>query len=241
MRYYGDVCLVLKPQAVNDDTLVLYCNSYDLSCGPIRECIIGLSDTANEAQKLAGRWQANLQQMAVCKVLHGASRTERRLTTGAVSDRVLSDEDYSEGVRDESFGADEIEEARVADADAGAGGRIADRLTRGPTPASAEMQWRQRRRRADRSLTAKGLRTRILVTTGRARADARAGLAFSSHREAEAAMAVKCLGCRKARLQRVWTKRRRTERRRTSPDSSSDTQRTSTKSATKFGLRRPRW
>jgi hypothetical protein len=171
MRYYGDVCLVLKPGVIDSATLVLYRNSYDLACEPIRNRA-GLANAAalqSEARDLAGGWQQDLPDMAACKVLHAANLVERRLTTGSVSDGVLSDEDYLEVVREKTFRASDIEEARVSAADTGLDGRIGDRLEHGPTPSLAELQWRQRRRRADRMLASLGLRTRTVVTGGRAR------------------------------------------------------------------------
>lgn len=180
VRYYGDVCLVLKPSAVAADTLILDRNSFDLGCEPIRSRItmdgtrprppVGWpAEAAAQADHLQGRWEKDLAYMATYKILDGGKNVQRRLTTAPISDGVLSDEDYIEVVRLGSFGADELEEARISAADAGADGRIADRLTRGPTPSLAELQWRHRRRLADQALTTKRVRTRIVVTSGRAR------------------------------------------------------------------------
>jgi hypothetical protein len=180
IRYYGDICLVLKPSAVAADTLILDRNSFDLGCEPIRSRITMAGTAARpeadwpaeavkQADQLQGRWEKDLADMATCKILDGGKNVPRRLTTAPISDGVLSDEDYIEVVRLDSFGTDEIEEARISAADAGADGRIADRLTRGPTPSLAELQWRHRRRLADQALATKRVRTRIVVTSGRAR------------------------------------------------------------------------
>jgi hypothetical protein len=180
IRYYGDICLVLKPSAIADDTLILDRNSFDLGCEPIRRRITmdgaaprpqakWPAETVNQADELQGRWEEHLADMAICKILDGGKNVQRRLTTAPISDGVLSDEDYIEVVRLESFGTDELDEARISAADAGADGRIADRLTRGPTPSLAELQWRHRRRLADQALATKRVRTRIVVTGGRAR------------------------------------------------------------------------
>jgi hypothetical protein len=180
IRYYGDICLVLKPEAVPDDTLILDRNSFDLGCEPIRSRITTSArtqrpeaqwpaETVKQADQLQGRWKKDLANMAIYKVMEGGKNVERRLTTAPISDGVLNDEDYIEAVRRGSFGADELEEARIAAADAGADGRIADRLIRGPTPSLAELLWRHRRRVADRALMTKHLQTRIVVTSGRAR------------------------------------------------------------------------
>jgi hypothetical protein len=174
IRYFGDVCLVLMPGSVASQTVVLYRNSYDLARSPIRQRILKygakFKDAAlREAQALAGHWPAQVPAMAASKVLDGGYSGERRLTTAMVSEGVLSDEDYLEVVRVGSFGRDDIEEIRVSAADAGAEARIADRLTRGPTPSLAEMIWRHRRRSAERSAAQRRLTTRVVVTHGRAR------------------------------------------------------------------------
>jgi hypothetical protein len=175
MRYYGDICLVLKSDQIEANTLVLYRNSFDLARKPIRDRItVGPANSwhkkaIGEAKKLAGTWADDLAEMAVCKVLDGAVSRERLLTTGAISDGVLGDEDFLEVVRTRSFGWDNLEETRVSSADAGAEGRIADRLTRGPTPQQTELLWRHRRRVADQKLARKSVATRIIVTMGRAR------------------------------------------------------------------------
>jgi hypothetical protein len=180
IRYYGDICLVLKSSAVAADTLILDRNSFDLGCEPIRSRITMAGtttrpqadwprETVKQADQLQGRWEKDLADMATYKILDGGKNVQRRLTTAPISDGVLGDEDYIEVVRLGSFGTDELEEARISAADAGADGRIADRLTRGPTPSLAELQWRHRRRLADQALATKRVRTRIVVTSGRAR------------------------------------------------------------------------
>jgi len=175
MRYYGDICLVLKPAEIDEETLVLYRNSFDLARPPIANRIKStppntrLQRTIDEAREFEGRWQADLASMAACKALDGGRWGERRITTAAISDGLLNDEDYLEVVRTRSFGCEQLEEVRVAAADAGAEGRIADRIKQGPSPTQTELLWRHHRRYADQALKEKGVRTRIVVTAGRAR------------------------------------------------------------------------
>ena len=122
-----------------------------------------------EAKKIAGKWSADICEMAICKIMDGGDMNQRLLTTGTISTRLLGDEDYLEVIRLRSFGSDDLEEVRVAAADAGAEGRIADQLNRGPVASQTELLWRHRRRYADRALQEKGIRSRIIVTAGRAR------------------------------------------------------------------------
>jgi len=46
MRYYGDICLVLKPAVIDSDTLVLYRNSFDLARAPIADRIKSKPETS---------------------------------------------------------------------------------------------------------------------------------------------------------------------------------------------------
>jgi hypothetical protein len=174
MRYYGDICLVLKPEQILPSTLVLYRNSYDLARSPIKERVAPgkpqwIPRAVEEVKKLRGQWEPDLPDMAVVKVLDGARPNARLLTAGTISDGLLGDEDFIEVVRTESFGWPDLEEARVSAADAGADGHIADRIARGPTPTQTELLWRHRRRHADRVLTKKSIRTRIVISSGRVR------------------------------------------------------------------------
>ena len=109
--------------------------------------------------------------MAVVKILEGRADDRRRMTTGAVSQGVLSDEDYIEVPKRGSFAAKDLEECRLGAADAAAEARIADRLHNGPPPSFAELQWRHRRRVAE-ALLANGpdrVPVRVVVTVGRDR------------------------------------------------------------------------
>jgi hypothetical protein len=176
IRYYGDVCLVLKDGSVAPDTLVLDRNSFDLICQPLRArtCIDpgGVwNDKAGqaEADAVSGRWQADLADMTVCKVLKSHLADTRRITVGTISEGLLADEDYLEVIRDGSFRAADVQEARLGASDAAADGLAGDRLRRGPTPNWTELLWRHRRRRADRALRGAGIRTRVVVSSGRVR------------------------------------------------------------------------
>ncbi len=174
IRYFGDLCMVLKPEETDANTLVLFKNSYDLSRSPIREEIfvngsIDLGKAIEKAKELQGVWPDDVIEMAACKMLDGANPTERRITTGTVSAGVLFDEDYLEVIRLKSFGASSLEEIRVSSQDVAVEGRIADRVRCGPVPSYAELQWRHRRRGAERISAQMSVPTRVVATAGRTR------------------------------------------------------------------------
>jgi hypothetical protein len=175
IRYYGDVCLVLKTAAVGDGTVVLDRNSFDLICAPLRaktHTAAGHWDpkaAKAQADDIAGEWAADLADMAICKVLKTGRQETRRITVGAVSEGVLDDEDYMEVIRTASFDVSDVDEARLAAADAAVDGLVADRLRRGPAPDWTELLWRNRRRQAERALKGAYVRMRVVVSTGRVR------------------------------------------------------------------------
>lgn len=174
IRYFGDLCMVLKPEETDANTLVLFKNSYDLSRSPLREEVfengsLNITKAIAKAKELQGVWPDDVIYMAACKILDGANPTERRITTGTVSAGVLFDEDYLEVIRLRSFGASSLEEIRLSAQDVAVEGRVADRLRSGPTPSYAELQWRHRRRGAERISVQVGVPTRVVTTTGRTR------------------------------------------------------------------------
>jgi hypothetical protein len=174
IRYFGDLCMVLKPEETDANTLVLFKNSYDLSRSPIREEIfvngsMDIEKAINKAKELQGVWPEDVIDMAACKILDGANPTERRITTATVSSGVLFDEDYLEVIRLKSFGASSLEEIRLSSQDVAVEGRVADRLRSGPVPSYAELQWRHRRRGAERISAQMSVPTRVVATAGRTR------------------------------------------------------------------------
>jgi hypothetical protein len=174
IRYFGDLCMVLKSEQTDANTLVLFKNSYDLSRSPLREDVfvngsLDMKKAIAKAKELQGFWPDDVIYMAACKILDGANPTERRITTETVSTGVLFDEDYLEVIRLKSFGAKSLEEIRLSAQDVAVEGRVGDRLRTGPTPSYAELQWRHRRRGAERISAQVGIPTRVVATGGRTR------------------------------------------------------------------------
>jgi len=172
IRFYGDICFVLKTAVVDNDTVVLTSNSYDLVRPPITQA--GTKPKAatllSRVKTMAGLWDNDLPEMTVLKALSARNVTERRLTTGQVSDVVLNDEDYLEVLKLGSFDASDLQEVRVSAADAAAEGQISEQLRLGLCPNLAELQWRKHRRAAVKALQGCGIRTRVITTSGRVRA-----------------------------------------------------------------------
>jgi hypothetical protein len=176
VRFYGDICFVLKRNMVSGTTAVLDRNSYDLIRSPLREKIeIGNATTWDKSREskafsISGTWQDDLQDIAALKVLNELTSGNRRLTTGLISDGVLKDEDYIEVLRIGSFSAVHLQEARVSAADAAYEALIAQRRATGPRPRLEALVWRSRRRRADAALRRARVEVRVVTTTGRVKA-----------------------------------------------------------------------
>lgn len=182
IRFYGDVCLVLKTPAASadgttdrDDVVVLDRNSYDLIRDPVRgwieaEIAAGRSfddEAARHLQGWLGHWREDLEQVVAVKVLLTLPPASRRWTTGQIAGSVLDDEDYIEVLYPRSFGLGDVHEARLSAADAAAEADIADREAAGEAPAMHELEWRQQRREAKRALARAGVPVRIVTTPGR--------------------------------------------------------------------------
>ena len=103
VRFYGDVCLVLTPNPSLDGTIVLESNSYDLARPPLTATGTSVTQTPalmEALRDMAGTWGEDVPEMATLKTFALRTVTERRLTTGQISEAVLQDEDYLEALED---------------------------------------------------------------------------------------------------------------------------------------------
>lgn len=177
VRYYGDVCLVPKDDAVTEETLVLERNSYEVRVPPAAR------DAGTTQDKLAawvGTWGADAIFMAARKVVSNHPKGTRRMTTGTVSDGLVADEEYLEVVlprdveergdapKDERLRPSELSELRVTAEDAAHEALIGDQARVGMAPTGAQALWRYRRRVAAMLARRRGLPFRVVTTTGRA-------------------------------------------------------------------------
>lgn len=171
IRFYGDVCLILNTDEIAQNTVVLTSNSYDLVRPPITPTGSTPTAIALKAQvaTMAGTWSSDTPDIAVVKTFASREVSERRLTTGQISDAILDDEDYLEVLKLGSFDASSLQEARVSAADTAAEGQVGEQLRLGLCPSLAELQWRKHRRAAVRALQEHGVRTRVITTSGRVR------------------------------------------------------------------------
>lgn len=173
VRFYGDVCLVLK-RGLAADCVVLDRNSYDLVRSPVKELVTqagkGKEDAVRQAiaRSWSGTWDGDLGHIAAAKALATLPLGERRWTTGHISHAVCSDEDYIEVLKRGSFDAHDLQEARVSANDAAEDALTASRLaSRRPKPRLESLLWARRRARAEAALRALGVPVRIVSNHGR--------------------------------------------------------------------------
>ncbi|MFH1345430.1 MAG: hypothetical protein ABIL01_30145 [Pseudomonadota bacterium] len=174
IRFYGDVCLVLRRKALEPSTLVLDRNSFDLISEPLRTRIraaqIGEKPARKlEAKRLAGTWKADVGDMAAVKAFQTIGFKPRRFTSGQVAEAIRHDEDYLEVIKYKSFSTDDIEEARFSATDAAYDALTAERDAKGPAPRLEALLWRHRRRIAEEQLRESNVPVRVVTTSGRSR------------------------------------------------------------------------
>jgi hypothetical protein len=174
IRFYGDMCLVLKPPSDMDQLVLIDRNSYDVARNPIAQRVTyGMSQGLTEAQARdnemiawLGRW-ADLAHMLAVKIIRRLPLGARRWTTGQIAQAVLEDEDYCEVLYPRSFNAGDLAEVRLSAADAAAESDITVREQSGEAPALHEIAWRDQRREARRALTRAKVPVRVVTTPGR--------------------------------------------------------------------------
>ncbi|MBE2245203.1 MAG: hypothetical protein IAE86_20815 [Burkholderiaceae bacterium] len=173
IRFYGDMCLVLRD--IDPGTMVLDRNSFELLRSPVSDDIRSAPPAAQPGERRrtvsswSGRWVPDLPIMTGIKVMRSVVSRDRRWTMGQISRSVRDDEDYIEVLKQGSFGASDLKEARVAAGDAAYDALVTSRLAQGPMPRIESLIWRNRRSRAERALRALGIPVRVVTTSGRAR------------------------------------------------------------------------
>ena len=165
VRYYGEYCLVLKEDeaVLPEDTQVLDRNSYDAKFPPLA----GLAGLAEIFKKLRGQWGEDVLAMVKLKILPELGEALRLATSATASELLLHDESFVEVHKRGTFGPADVHEVRESPADASVEADLTGRRQRGEPLASEESIWLARRHRLARALGRLGLRTRIIVTTGR--------------------------------------------------------------------------
>ena len=173
IRFYGDVCLVLKFDHINPDTIVLDRNSYEVMRAPASDGVNSLpcSQQSNARSAILRRWSGifkrDIGTIVTIKTIDGYGAIQRRLTTGQISNAARDDEDYVEVLKFGSFSPNDLQEARIAAEEAAHDALITTRFPVKPAPRLEQLIWRDRREHAERALRACDVRVKIVTSGGR--------------------------------------------------------------------------
>jgi hypothetical protein len=174
VRFYGDICLVLKQDEVSPDTKVLDRNSYEVLRAPFRDAVEKRADEGRKQAArrtillaLAGSFDVDLKTISALKVLATTGERDRRLSTGQISGGVLDDEDYIEILKIGSFDANGVEAARLSNAEIALEGHVEQLLQRNRPASHSARLWLMERRAATRTLSDMGIEIAVVTTPGR--------------------------------------------------------------------------
>src|SRR5262245_43575419 len=174
IRFYGDICLVLKPSEISADTIVLDRNSYDVLRAAFRNAVERYPGQADRQaarsfvlEAHAGSFAGDLKTMGAVKVLITTGERDRRFSTGQISGGVLDDEDYMEILKMGSFDTSGVEAARISAGEATLESHVEQRLQGNPAASHSARLWLTERRAATRALADAGIDVTVIATPGR--------------------------------------------------------------------------
>jgi len=173
VRFYGDICLVLKPECSLTATHIIDRNSYDVMRAPFRDAVEQFTEARRQAARrwilttLSGKGIDDLKTVGAIKVLVNMGERDRRFSTGQISSGVLEDEDYIEILKIGSFTTVEIETARLSASEIALEGHVEQRFRTKPVASHVSRQWLRDRRKATRSLEDEGIEISIAASPGR--------------------------------------------------------------------------
>ena len=174
IRFYGDVCLVLKRDEVPPETKAIDRNSYDVLRAPFSNTVEKLPDHPRQQaarrhilSALSGSFDNDLKTMGAVKVLVTTGERDRRFSTGQISGGVLDDEDYIEILKIGSFDTNGVEAARLSAAEVALEGHVEQRMQSRHPPSHEARQWLTERRAATQALADAGIDIVVVATLGR--------------------------------------------------------------------------
>jgi len=150
VRFYGEYCMVLRPERIPPDTRIFDRDSYDLLQPPLS----GRGDDAMQrlAGCLRGTWQADLVDMLLMKMLPRLPSTRHLITSGQVSGLVMTDQEFVEVHLEGPIQPSDIEQVTQLPDEPAMEASIAQRQAGRQAPSAVELLWLKRRREVAESL-----------------------------------------------------------------------------------------
>jgi hypothetical protein len=162
VRFYGEYCMVLNPDAINADTRIMDRNSWDIEFEPLSQY-----DNVEVVSHLRGSWGTDTIDIAKLKVLPQLLESVRLTTTGTVSDAILHDESFIEVHKWESFTTRMLYEVRESTAGPLIESQLRNRCNNAQSVSPEEAIWMTRRAHVNSALEAARVRHRIVESGGR--------------------------------------------------------------------------
>lgn len=168
VRYYGEYCMVLKLGVAQGATQLLDRDSYDLLLPPLAEIEPDDPTSALVVERIRGRWESDLRDMILMRVLPELEHQPRLVTSGTIAAMVLRDQEFIEVHLDlpDSFTLEDVEEVRESPDEVAVEARLRNRLGGGRTVPVVEWLWLLRRELVARGLDDIGKRTRVVTAHG---------------------------------------------------------------------------
>jgi len=165
VRFYGEYCMVLHPANVPGGTRLFDRDSYDLLLPPLA----GRSDagTRRLVATLRGTWDTDLVDMLLLKMLPRLPETHHLITSGQVSNLVMTDQEFVEVHLQGAIARNHIEEVRQLPEEAAVEASISQRRTAHQPPSLVELLWLSRRREVAQELAAHQLPYRLATSGGK--------------------------------------------------------------------------
>jgi hypothetical protein len=164
VRYYGAHCMVLKADAVHPSTGIFDRDSYDLLQPPLA----GWDENkmADIAKWLRGRWEADLVEMLIMKMLPKLPNAQHLVTAGTISELVITDQEFVEVHREGKIRRTDIEEVREAPEEVAVETTILNRKLNGGSPTAVELRWVRQRHKVLRALARHRIPHRVVTLHG---------------------------------------------------------------------------
>jgi hypothetical protein len=165
VRFYGEYCMVIRPSRVAADTRLFDRDSYDLLQPPFAGH--GETRMSRIVAALRGRWDADLVDMLIMKMLPRLPATQHLITSGNVADLVTSDQEFVEVHLQGKIAPDHIEEIRQRPEEAAIEADILNRRQSRQAPTLVEIRWVAQRRKVLRRLASQALPYRLVTLHGK--------------------------------------------------------------------------
>lgn len=172
VRFYGEYCLVLRLEEIDDDPQLCDRDSYDILLPPFPS-----GGRLEAVRTIVGRWRADRHDMVALKVLPEVTHLRNLVTAGTISELVLKDQEFIEvhlnprkdavDPQPGGFGSEGVMEVRQSPDEVAVATRIGQREQFGELLPAVEDEWLLRRECADRVIARAGLPARVVTTHGR--------------------------------------------------------------------------